>query len=77
MSGVTDKALRAERLLRDELFQEFLAETRAAQVAVFTNVTSDTAAIVSAHDIIVALDKIEHTLRSAMASEKIRATRDK
>lgn len=76
MSKVAEKAARAERLRRDEGFQEFMADVRDAQVSVFLSVSSTEEQRSEAHAIVRALSQIDGRLEAAASDQKFEQKRN-
>jgi len=71
MAEIKEKAARIRQLMRDETYREVMQEVRTKQVGVFlsSNATIDT--IEEAHQIVVALDKIEQYMQSVLDDEAV------
>jgi predicted AlkP superfamily phosphohydrolase/phosphomutase len=69
--SIKDKAAAVRRLINDEIVQEVLQEIREEQVNVFLSTATFPEDRESAHDIIVALNKIEDKFQGILAAEAI------
>ena len=71
MAEIKDKASRVRQLLRDETYQEVMQEVRTKQVGVFLSSSATIDSINQAHQIVIALDKIEEYMRSVLDDEAV------
>jgi len=71
MSEIKEKAARYRRLLKDDVFQELLTETREKLVDAFLNPSATIETIEEAHTIVRALDSIESSLQAALDAEAV------
>lgn len=75
MTEISEKAFRAKRLRDDEVFQEFMADVRAAQVSIFLSISATQEDREKAHGIIRALAAIEGSLESAIGAGAVEQKR--
>lgn len=71
MAEIKEKASRVRQLLRDETYQEVMQEVRTKQVGVFLSSSATIDSINQAHQIVIALDKIEEYMRSVLDDEAV------
>jgi hypothetical protein len=74
--SIKDRAAAVRRLINDEIVQEVLQEIREEQVNVFLSTATFPEDRESAHDIIVALNKIEDKFQGILAAEAIHDKRE-
>jgi len=71
MSNIKDKAGKIRGLMRDETFVEVMHGVRTEQVGVFLSSSATIEAIEEAHQIVVALDKIEEYMQKVLSDEAV------
>lgn len=71
MAAVKDRAARFRALMKDEAFIDLTTGLRKAQVDRFCDASATMDEIKEAHDIVVALEKIDEYILSAFSDEKV------
>ena len=71
MSNIKDKAGKIRDLMRDETFKDVMQGVRTEQVGVFLSSNATIEDIEEAHQIVVALDKIEAYMRTVLNDEAV------
>jgi len=71
MSNIKDRAGKIRDLMRDETFKEVMQGVRTEQVGVFLSSNATIEDIEEAHQIVVALDKIEAYMRTVLNDEAV------
>lgn len=71
MAEIKDRASRIRQLMRDETYNEVMQEVRTKQVGVFLSSSATIDSINQAHQIVIALDKIEEYMRSVLDDEAV------
>ena len=71
MSNIKDKAGKIRDLMRDETFRDVMQGVRTEQVGVFLSSNATIEDIEEAHQIVVALDKIEAYMRTVLNDEAV------
>jgi len=71
MSNIKDKATKIRMLMKDETFKEVMQGVRTAQVGVFLSSSATIESIEEAHQIVVALDKIEAYMQTVLDDEAV------
>jgi len=71
MANIKDRAGKIRDLMRDETFREVMQGVRTEQVGVFLSSNATIEDIEEAHQIVVALDKIEAYMRTVLNDEAV------
>jgi len=71
MANIKDRAGKIRDLMRDETFKEVMQGVRTEQVGVFLSSNATIEDIEEAHQIVVALDKIEAYMRTVLNDEAV------
>lgn len=71
MSNIKDRAGKIRDLMRDETFKDVMQGVRTEQVGVFLSSNATIEDIEEAHQIVVALDKIEAYMRTVLNDEAV------
>jgi hypothetical protein len=71
MSNIKDRAGKIRDLMRDETFRDVMQGVRTEQVGVFLSSNATIEDIEEAHQIVVALDKIEAYMRTVLNDEAV------
>ena len=69
--NIKDKAGKIRDLMRDETFKDVMQGVRTEQVGVFLSSNATIEDIEEAHQIVVALDKIEAYMRTVLNDEAV------
>ena len=71
MPNIKDKATKIRMLMKDETFKEVMQGVRTAQVGVFLSSNATIESVEEAHQIVVALDKIEAYMQTVLDDEAV------
>ena len=71
MANIKDRAGKIRDLMRDETFKEVMQGVRTEQVGVFLSSNATIESIEEAHQIVVALDKIEEYMQKVLSDEAV------
>ena len=71
MSNIKDRAGKIRDLMRDETFKEVMQGVRTEQAGVFLSSGATIESIEEAHQIVVALDKIEEYMQKVLSDEAV------
>mgnify|MGYP001130318400 CR=1 FL=1 len=71
MSNIKDRAGKIRDLMRDETFVEVMQGVKTEQVGVFLSSNATIESIEEAHQIVVALDKIEEYMQKVLSDEAV------
>jgi len=71
MANIKDRAGKIRDLMRDETFKEVMQGVRTEQVGVFLSSNATIEDIEEAHQIVVALDKIEAYMQTVLDDEAV------
>jgi len=71
MSEITEKAARYRQLMKDDVFQELLGETRERLTGVFLDPSATIEVVQEAHTMVRALNQFETSLQAALDAEAV------